>query len=393
MTDAALSVTQSSVEQFTRRYFESLGCSIEDQGKRWTVEIPEEANTEIGDGELSLVCSADESEAGEDEQTLHPESALFQTVVEEAAGRAPVGATSVTDDDVELRLPGWATESDLEIVDAEFTPYYNRTAVVALVRVSIETVSEYQTELLRAISFDARSKEKLPGLMREFLDLTTADRERLDESTVELSRGELGRHLKHASREVEEAVRPKIDEIHENASRAADVELEEYRRLQQQRINELKKDIDSLDDRIDELSQRVQQSVEQVDRKEDLRERKRLRGEREELREQLREVRERREAGFPDKQREIRDRHKLEVSVEPVAVTTVEYETGDLTLSFADDGSRQTITVGYGSGAGVTESVTCDRCERTLTSKNPLYLAGERTICRECEFQEEKAPT
>lgn len=86
--------------------------------------------------------------------------------------------------------------------------------------------------------------------------------------------------------------------------------------------------------------------------------------------------------GFPEKQLEIRDRHGLEVHFEPVGVTAVEYETGDLTLSFSTSSGE--LTLGYGSGAGVMEALVCESCDRALTSDAPLRLFAGRTLCREC---------
>ncbi|WP_222912670.1 hypothetical protein [Natrinema sp. SYSU A 869] len=385
MTDAALEVTQSEAEQFTQQYLESLGCSIDMRGKQWLVTVPEEADTIVEPGTLTLVPSADEEDSDEDKQFLHPESAFFQELIEEAADRAPIGSMTLTADDVEIRVPDWATESSAEVVDTSFTPYYDRTALTILFHISIETVSEYQTQLLRAISLDVRSNEPLPGITRAFLDQTKKGSDRFHEWNGELSADRIRNLLNSAGGKIREQIRLTIDEIHDDASRAADAELEEYRRLQEQRIAELEEKIESLTDTIDELSATLQQTGDEAERMEALRQRKELKQERTELQTELSELNRQRETGFPEKQREIRDRHALKVRLKPVSITLVKYETGDLVLSLATDTEEGSITVGYGSGVGETESVTCEFCDRELTAKNPVQFTGNYLGCSKCK--------
>jgi len=94
-------------------------------------------------------------------------------------------------------------------------------------------------------------------------------------------------------------------------------------------------------------------------RVEALRERKELKSEYEELDETLNELRERRDSGFPDRQREIRERHSLDVQVTPVTLTEVEYERGEIDFKLIDGSRHQTVTLGYGSGIGVADTVRC----------------------------------
>lgn len=385
MTESALPVTQSAVEQFSREYLAAIGCSVRERDGRWTVTIPDGANTALGPGEVTLVCSPEPDDVGEEETALHPESSFFQRLIDEASERTPVGAIALTAADTELRLPEWVSESDVDVVDATFAPYYDRSAAVVLVRVGIETVSEYQTELLRAVAIDARSGEELPGLSETFLEQTTVSGDDPDSTTPEIDPSRADRLLERATDVVLADVQPDIDEIHENASRSADAELEEFRQLKAQRIGELEDEIDALDERIEDLSETIRQASERGERADALRTRKDLKADREELERELTDLRQRMEAGFPEKQREIRDRHALEVSVEPVTMTIVDYERGELELTLSIDGTRRTLVVGYGSGVGVTDRVECRTCGSQLTAENPLRrIDGDAVICSDC---------
>ena len=173
MTDASISVTQSVAEQFTERYLRSIGCSVERNEDRWLVSVPDDRDTEIAHGRHTLI-RGDGTPDDDDDRTkrLHPESAFFQQLLREAGERSPSGRLSI-ESESDVEIPEWIRNSAVEVRGAQFTPYYDRTAIVVLFRVGIETVSEYQQELLRAIAVDARSEESLPKLAETFLDTTT----------------------------------------------------------------------------------------------------------------------------------------------------------------------------------------------------------------------------
>jgi hypothetical protein len=180
MTDASLSVTQRRVERFAESYFEAVGCSVRRRDDELVVTVPETAATELLDaGTTSLVCATDPERIG-DGLALHPESETFQSLLREAAGRAPIGRVELTDEDTEIRLPDWAVESEVSVASTRFTPYYDRTAVVGLFRIGIETVSEYQTAVLRAGAVDANSRSELPALADRLLARTTPDSPSVD---------------------------------------------------------------------------------------------------------------------------------------------------------------------------------------------------------------------
>jgi len=383
MTDAALSVTQSTIEQFTEEYLHTLGCDINKQAGRWSVIVPEEAETDIATGKLTLVCSTDPDEVG-DEEALHPESSFFHALLEEASERSPTGRVSITAADTEIILPSWLVQSEVSLKKTEFTPYYDRTALVALFRLGIETVSEYQTELLHAIAVDTRSDEILPELSDTLLSRTLIGQETVQCERTQVDPDSAKQLVKHVRETVVEDIQPRIDEVHEAASRSADAEIEEYRRLQQQRIEELEEARTSLVNRIDDLSVSIEESDGQEQRAEALKKRKELKSELEEVESELGSLRKRREQGFPEKQREIRERHALEVVATPVTLTEVQYEQGEVDFTLTNQTVTRTITVGYGSGVGVTETIECDRCGTALSEENPVSWVDGEVRCENC---------
>lgn len=383
MTDAAVSVTQSAVERFTEQYLRSLGCAIEKRESRWEVTVPEGADTELPIGDVTLICGNDAAEQDGDEELLHPESGFFQQAITEASKRAPSGKISIDTRNTEVELPSWLQKGAVEVSDAQFTPYYDRTAIVMLFRVSIETVSEYQSELLRAIALDIRSRDYLPKLEETFLERSSLEVETAISDRLELKKAEVSKFIDSASDHLADRVQPQIDEIHQEASRAADAEVEEYRQLQQQRIRELEEKLSNLSSKIDELSEAINSSG-QEERVRALKDRKELNSKYDDVEAELTDLRQRRDRGFPEKQREIRGRHALDVRISPLTVTQVEYEQGEIELELTEEEITQTVTVGYGSGVGVTETVQCGLCNQDITQQNPLQTIQDGLQCMEC---------
>ena len=383
MTDAAVPVTQSAVENFTERYLRSLDCHVNKQGNEWRINIPEETETDLPKGEHVLFCDSS-GDTNETAEPLHPESSFFQAVLDDASDRAPIGRVTVDAADADIIIPDWLRESSVSVADIEFTPYYDRTALVVLFRVSIETVSEYQQELLRSIGIDVRSGEVLPNIDRALMDLTRPDHTTsLSSETVELSQEQVESLIEASRERLVSAVRPEIDEIHQEASRAADAELEEYRQLQQQREEELESELARLRTRIEELNETID-SADQAERVESLKERREYKTKLEETEADLADLRRRRKDGYPDRQREIRERHGVEVVITPVSATEVEYERGDVVFELDDAGTVTSLTLGYGSGVGVTEERNCESCGRSLSADVPLGAITNRTLCRDC---------
>ena len=381
MTDAAVPATQSAVEQFTERYLRSLGCSVERSDHHWVVSVPEDTDTEISYGRHTLVLG-EGTAAGDSTKRLDPESSFFQQLLREAAERSPTGKLSI-ESKSDIEIPGWIEDSVVEVQDAQFTPYYDRTAVVVLFRVSIETVSEYQQEFLRAVAVDARSEKQLPRLAKSFLDLISMESDAVSSGSTHVTETEV-RPLLDTSRElVIEGIQDRLDEIHQEASRTADSEVEEYRQMQQQRMEKLQEERSNLSSKISELSEKIDTGNEES-RVEALRERKELKSKCDEVDEMLSELRDRRDRGFPERQREIRERHSLDVQITPLTVTEVEYERGEIDIELEDERINRTVTIGYGSGIGVTGTVQCSTCERELTENNLLQTIADGLQCKAC---------
>ncbi|TQQ79166.1 hypothetical protein EGH24_12290 [Halonotius terrestris] len=383
MTEASISVTQSVVEKFTERYLCSLGCSIEQSDDHWEVSVPEATETVISQGKHMLIRGeVNPDDDDENTKRLHPESAFFQELLREASERSPSGKVSIeTDSDIEI--PEWIHHSSVEVENAQFTPYYDRIAIVVLFRVGIETVSEYQQELLRAIAVDTRSEEILPKLAETFLDSTKVETETATSDDVQLTKTNIRPLLETARELLLKNVQGKLDSIHREASRAADSEVEEYRQMQQQRIQELQEKHSNLSSKINDLSEKIN-SGDEDSRVQALRERKELKSEYEELDETLNELQERRDSGFPERQREIRERHSLDVQVRPLTLTEVEYDRGEIDFELVDGSIHQTVTLGYGSGIGVADTVRCSSCERKLTEGNPIRAISDGLKCQSC---------
>ncbi|WP_115891641.1 hypothetical protein [Haloferax sp. Atlit-48N] len=383
MTDASVPVTQSAVESFAERYLRSLGCTIEQRGDTWDVSVPEGADTQSLPDEFTVVCGTESDSPEENTKLLHPESRLLQELLDEAVRRTPTGRIDLTAESTEIEIPEWLQGGDVEVQNAEFAPYYDRSALVVLFRVSIETVSEYQREFLRVVALDARSGESLEGLERNFLRITSFTGDSPSGYQPSLRREKVRDLVDEGQKRVVDRVQGLIDEVHEEASRAADAEVEEFRQMQQQRIQELEERREGLSSKLDESRATIDAS-EQAERVEALKQRKQIKGELEELTTELSDLRRRRDQGFPERQREIRQRHALDVRVTPLTATQVEYERGETEIELAEEGVIQARTVGYGIGVGVTDSVQCTACGRELTSQNPLVSIIGEVNCDAC---------
>jgi len=384
MTDASLSVTQARVERFAKTYFEMSGCSVQEQEDEIVVTVLETATTDLLDtGTTTLVCSSDPECIG-NELALHPESETFQGLLREAADEAPTGRVELIDTDAEILLPDWLVESEVSVASTQFMPYYDRTAVVGLFRIGIETVSEYQTDILRIGAVDANSMAELPALTDRLLAHSAPDSAPIETATTTLNESTVREAVDTLGEYLIEQVQPTIVEIQEGATRAAGAELDEYGQLQDQRIEELEAEISAVSDKIEKLSTAVEETESQAERLETLQERKDLKTKRDRLQNELAKLTEARSAGFPEKRREIGNRHSLEVVIEPLIMTELQYEQGELEVTIVDSNNRTSVRVGYGNGVGVTESMACSRCGSTLSGDNPLRLDGETICCKSC---------
>lgn len=383
MTDAAFPVTERAVERFVEAYLTSLGAAITKEERRWSVDLPEGAPTDLELDGAVLETVDDPNVASEDALAVAPESPFVERLLDEAADRAPTGSLSLTGDRVPIRLPPWLTDGPVTVVDRTFTPYYDRRAVCALFHVGIETVSEYQREDLRAVAIDLTDREERPRLAETYLELTDDEQRELDEGT-EIDEDTLTDALDAAHDVLENRLASTVRETREQATRAAAVELDEYRGYVRQRRDELSDEIEHLTARVEAVTETIDAASEQEERVEALRKRKELRSELDALRDELDELTSRLEADFPEKRREIRERHALTVRLRPVAATAVSYERGDLDLELRAGGPTVSRSYGYAVGAGVMEEVTCERCGRRLTVDNPLALDRGHVVGAAC---------
>jgi len=387
MTDAALPVTQSAVEQFTERYLRSLGYSVEKQGNRWNITVPEDGFTASDADNFTLVTS-ESDDVKEGEEVLGPDSSFFQQLLEDISKHQPRGQLSITDADTDIEAPVWLSQSAVEVREIDFTPYYDRTAVVFLFRIGIETVSEYQREYLRAVAIDVRSEGPLPLLEETFLKTTSISKETVTEESSQLDADQVRKLSDIAHGEIADRMEQQIDEIHQEASRAADAEVEEYRNLEEQRIQELEEKHERLGEQIDDLGG-VIDTAGREGRVEALKKRKELKREHDEVSSKLQDLRERREIGFRKTQREIRERHALDVRIKPLTVTEVEYERGEIDVELCRMGTTETLTLGYGNGAGVTEEIRCESCDLLFSEQNPVHTIDGMLRCRACAVGDE----
>ena len=381
MTDAAVRVTQSVVESFTEDYLRSIGCDIDKHGAKWEVTPGDDASVDLLQGATTLVCDADDVADGE--EPLHPESGFFQELLEEASQRTPVGALSVDSETTGVIVPEWLQESELAVKGVKFVPYYDRTAALVLFRIDIETVSEYQQRFLRSVAVDARSEEVLPRLDETVLELTEPGSASVETEDADVDPDRLEDLIDLGLDSAVADVRSTIDEIHREASRAADSEVEEYRQMHQQREEELREELANLQSRIEDMNERIDEGTQQ-DRVEALKERKERKASYEEMEAELDDLRQRRERGFPERQRKIRDRHALEVVVKPLTVTMVQYERGEIEFELVEGEVTRTITTGYGSGVGVTDDVQCTSCHQSLSRSAPLGTIKHKFRCEDC---------
>jgi len=383
MTNAALAVTERAVERFAESYLTSLGAEITKEGRRWTVSLPEDASTDLELDGAVLEITDDPNDIDEEAFAIAPESPFVERMLDEAADRTPTGSLALTGERVDIQLPPWLTDGPVDVVDQTFTPYYDRRAVCALFHVGIETVSEYQREELHAVAIDLNDHEERPRLADTYLELTDDEQPKLDEGRA-IDEQELTDTLDVAYTTLENELSSTVRDTRERATRAAEVELDEYRQFVRQRCDELSDEIDNLTMRIEDVTETIETASQQEERVEALRKRKELRAERDDLRSELDDLTTKIEAGFPDKRQEIRERHDLTVRLRPVAATAVSYERGDLDLTLGTDETTISKSYGYALGAGVVEKVACEKCGQQLTAENPLDIDGKQTVGAAC---------
>lgn len=384
MTDAALPVTERTIEQFTEAYLSALGAEIQKDGRRWTVSVPKDAETTLELDGADLEVASDPSKVAPDTLAVAPESEFVERLLDEAAERTPIGSMALTNEDVEVRIPPWINAGPVDVVEKSFTPYYDRQAICALFHVGIETVSEYQSEEIHAVAVDCAGHDYRPRLTEAYLGLTEIGERQPLTDGPETDRSTLSETLDVARAQIEQKIESTVCDIRERATRAAQVELDEYRQYVRQRRDELTEEIERLAARIEEISEKIDTATVQSERVGALRKRKELRSERDELRSERDRLAEQIEADFPKKRREIRDRHALTVRISPVALTVVSYERGDLELTLRKRDSTVKQSYAYAVGSGVMDDARCSKCGQQLSEKNPIAIDDNRVIGSSC---------
>lgn len=390
MTDATHAVTPSALEAFAREYLTELGASIHEEGDQWHVSLPTHVDVGFSDDrDFQIVLSGEQSESDPSGKALTPQSEFTQQLLDEASDIANLGQITLTEEltNGNYRYPSWITESNVDVVDTSFSPYYDRMGICAFIRVGVETVSEYQTQFLEAVALDVESENRLPGvaeiLVEEFYEPKS---EPPIEKTADitLSRDKLATAITAGQRAAVKEVRDEIDEVRQSASHSADSEFKEYRQLQDQRITELQNEISSLSDRLKNVADEVDEADSRQQRVEALEKRSELKEEKENLETELEDVLQEKEQGYAKKRREIYERHAIEVNTRPVAVTLVTYERGELNLKLSEGGRTDSILAPYAIGAGVTDDVDCENCSEQLSDENPIRVTVDGIGCQTC---------
>ena len=395
MTDATHPVTQSAIEAFAREYLDNLGATIHEDGSRWRVRIPSHVDVDFTDStEFDIELDSEHEDSESSVHVLAPESGFTQQLLDEAAETAPVGQLTLTEEIThgDYRYPLWIRESDVDVAEATFSPYYERTAVCVFVRIDIETVSEYQTQFLEAVTVDVESTEQLPNvtglLMDEFFTPGSpwperASEDRNDDNETK-SASKLNSAITAGQKASVENVRNEISEVRQSSSRSADSEFEEYRQLQEQQINELQDDISTLSTRLEELSTDVDGAESSKKRMEALEKRKEIKTEKQELEDELKDLLQKKSNGYSQQKHEIDRRHAIKVSTRPKAYTIVRYERGEITLNLTTTGRSTTVRAPYAVGVGVTDDVQCENCQKKLSGENPIRVLSGEICCESC---------
>lgn len=392
MTDATGAVTRSILEAFTREYLNGLGATIRREENRWRVRLPTHVDVGFSEQhEFEIVLSDEEIDEDTSVNVLTPESEFAQQLLDEAAGVATVGQIALTKGMIDdYRYPSWLMEDDVEVVNKTFSPYYDRTAICVFVRIGVETVSEYQTRFLEAVTLDVASKKQLPGITEILVDecfttnATAGATGSETEDVVTIPPDELADAITAGQETAVNEIQEEIDEIRQSASRAADSEFEEYCQLQEQRINESRNEISSLSDRLQNVATDVNGAASQQQRVEALEKRQQLKAKKENVAAELDEILQEKERRYIQKRRDIYDRHAIEVNTKPIAVTLVPYERGEIELTLSQNDQTASIRAPYAVGAGVTDEVKCNNCHKQLSEENPIRVAEGSYFCYSC---------
>ncbi|WP_135853934.1 cell division protein ZapB [Halorussus salinus] len=444
--DFALDRTDERVDAYLGALLGDSDVAVERRDDEWEVTAESADPTGIGpldealaaapEGTIRLVdrdegrvgrgaAGGDREDRDPDRDDLGPgeyertgDGALVTAILDADAASAPVGHWRVADGVSDVPDPDWLAESPASVVDRSFRSYYTRRAVCLCFEASIETVSEFERDLLVPVAMDAETEARLPGLEAWFESVTAGpalDPERVvvgggtasDESAGDgtasdesVGGGAAGggvadddrwpdaeevADLLSAGREyAEEAVSSAVESVRRRATRAANVEFEEYADLKGERIEQLRDERQQLSERLDAIATELDEAADRSERLAALDERSAVRDEREAVAAELDALETARAEGFPVRRREIRARHSVAVELTATAATAVAYEKGDLVVSVRDEGRAGSYTVPYGRGVGVDGDAACDQCGSLLGAENPIRVTDAGPACRSC---------
>lgn len=356
-----------------------------------TIRLVGRSEIRADDGDVDAgLDDAEEAavELGADEYERTPGGRLVEAILDADAGAAPVGHWRVADGVSDVPAPDWLAGSPVEVTERSFQPYYDRTAVCVGFRASIETVDEFERNVAVPVAVDLESGEPHPQLADWFESIT--DRPQVAEDRIDVLDGEsapfdrLDGVPSAARTHAESAIAPTVESVRERSTRAANVEFEEYVELQAEKIESLRDERERLSAKLETIAERLEDADTRSERLDVVSDRSELREERDEVVSELERLESKRNEGFPEKRREIQDRHSVQVELTATTVTVVEYEKGDLTLELAEEGRTCSLTVPYGRGVGITGDVTCERCDYTVASADSVHVGDGGVVCESC---------
>lgn len=366
MPEASLEVTQAAVEAFAESYLQTLGATIGKQDDIWDVSLPDDHPLSVEAASITIGAGP-RLEDDDADVLLTPESGFFHELLETAPTAAPIGSAVFTTDTAPVTSPSWLDSNRYETT---FYPLYDREAVCLWLRASVETVSEYETEYLHAIGVDGQTGEVMPGLATGLLN--NVDRVIVDDDVDDEAPdpSAFQSEIESAREAAESELQPKLEELQDKASTAAAEELDRYQQLRKQELQEIDERLSTIESQLADVSDTIEAASDRQERVEALTRREELTEEQAELEANRGEIRAEIDAGFPEKRAEIRDRHAVRVSIEPVALTEITYERGDLEVQDTRSDSSP-VTLPAAPGIGLLESAVCESCGTDLSEANP----------------------
>ncbi|WP_153952807.1 hypothetical protein [Halosegnis longus] len=321
--------------------------------------------------------------------TLTPEGSLTEELLTLAATDCPVGRLEYEEPVLAEPVPEWVAAGELSIAAREFTPYFTRDGAWCLLAVSVETVTEFEHDLLLPVAIDLANGDPLPLLVEAGRQLTepTSEYEYSVADPETLTEPDTYHSELIAVAETELA--PIVDDAKRDATAAAHAEFEEYRETQDARLETLREDVAAQEETIAELRDQLKAVESRDKRMELLAEQDEAKETLDALTEELDSITNSRRDGYPEKQAKIRQRHTINVETTLVGGFEMAYEKGDLTLTVTDGESHVDVQQVYGRDAAFFDAPACAECGATVDEENPgQILAGQLVGAHCCDRDE-----